>query len=173
MGRIYLTTNLQTVSNEELSTAVQRIFDQLEDQVNGEPASVSLDNNNTKLPQGMAAGDPIFSLVGGVVRLGIFNGRNVQFQAIGDIAGSITVEQHGNLSGGSLHSIVTSSVNGFMIAADKVKLDSYKGHTASASPPSTTELPTDGDFCFHHDTGGAAYYVATNFSGTIKSALLT
>lgn len=31
---------------------------------------------------------------------------------------------HGNLSGGSLHAVATQSVNGFMSAADKAKLDS-------------------------------------------------
>jgi hypothetical protein len=33
------------------------------------------------------------------------------------------VHAHGNLSGGALHSAVTTSVNGFMIASDKSKLD--------------------------------------------------
>lgn len=37
------------------------------------------------------------------------------------------VHNHGNLAGGSLHDAATTSVAGFMSAADKTKLDSYSG----------------------------------------------
>ncbi len=49
--------------------------------------------------------------------------------AMGQISGSITEAQHGALSTGTDHAAVTSSVNGFMLATDKVILDA-----ATATP---------------------------------------
>lgn len=49
------------------------------------------------------------------------------------ISGTITDTQHGSRSGGTLHSQVTTGADGFMIAADKVKLNTITNHLASAT----------------------------------------
>lgn len=50
----------------------------------------------------------------------------------------------------------------------------FKGYTTSAAVPGAGELPNAGDFCFHHDTGGGAWYLAFNFpTGGIKKVALT
>lgn len=42
-----------------------------------------------------------------------------------DITGTLTDVQHGDRGGGTLHALATTSVAGFMSAADKVKLDGF------------------------------------------------
>ena len=49
--------------------------------------------------------------------------------------------QHGNRGNGSLHSIATTSVNGFMSASDKTKLDSIS--TGATNTPLTNTLPVN------------------------------
>jgi hypothetical protein len=49
----------------------------------------------------------------------------------------------------------------------------FLGYTTSALPPSTTELPSDKDWCFHYDTALSKLYAAFNISGTIKKVELT
>lgn len=62
--------------------------------------------------------------------------------------------QHGNRGGGAIHAAVTTSVNGFMIAADKVKLDSLIGNTGKipygtgSNTYSETAFKTDGSSFF-------------------------
>lgn len=48
------------------------------------------------------------------------------------VSGTITDAQHGDRGGGTLHAAVTGAANGFMIAADKTKLDNAVS-TATAS----------------------------------------
>lgn len=55
------------------------------------------------------------------------------------ITGTITNAQHGNRGGGTLHDAVTGAANGFMIAADKTKLDN-----ATASGTASTLVLRDG-----------------------------
>ncbi len=86
MPRIYLTSNLQLTPNEDMQTAVQRIFHEVEDQINDGPAVVSLVDKNSKLPQGMTAGDPVFALADGVFKIGIFDGITVRWLNLGDIS---------------------------------------------------------------------------------------
>jgi hypothetical protein len=52
-------------------------------------------------------------------------------------AASFNDTTHGNRAGGSLHPAVTTSVNGFMIAADKTKLDGVATGAGVAVPPAT------------------------------------
>lgn len=72
------------------------------------------------------------------------------------ISGTITDTQHGSRGGGNLHNAVTGASNGFMIAADKTKLDA-----ATASATASTLVLRDG-------SGGAAFVNITT-SGTIDS----
>jgi hypothetical protein len=51
---------------------------------------------------------------------GVYSWAPVQWT---EISGTFNDTLHGNLSGGSLHAVATGSVNGFMSAADKLKLD--------------------------------------------------
>jgi hypothetical protein len=57
-----------------------------------------------------------------------------------DIDGSITDVQHGQRGGGSLHTAVTTSTNGFMIAADKTKLDGIADSANNYVHPATHSL---------------------------------
>lgn len=61
-----------------------------------------------------------------------------------DLSRSDHVHDHGNQAGGTLHSTATTSTNGFMSAADKVKADAYtpSALTVAASAPGS---PTSGD----------------------------
>lgn len=70
-----------------------------------------------------------------------------------DISGTITDAQHGNRAGGALHAAVTSSVNGFMLATDKVILD------AATNSPTASTLVLRG-------SGGGINALAYNVSGT-------
>jgi hypothetical protein len=55
--------------------------------------------------------------------------------ALGSIAGTLTDAQHGNRAGGSLHSVASTSVAGFLSAADKLTIDGLP----------TTYQPLDSD----------------------------
>jgi hypothetical protein len=54
-----------------------------------------------------------------------------------------TDAQHGVRGGGTQHSAVTQSVNGFMLAADKVKVDNFAGDTINVTTTTTTATPFD------------------------------
>ncbi|MDI3282103.1 hypothetical protein [Polyangium sp. 15x6] len=88
----------------------------------------------------------------------VVNPNSIQVGVIGDA-------NHGNLSGGSLHSAATGATAGFMAAADKGKLDN------------ATSLPTPSTIVIRDVAGGAAFEnLSANFieSGTpplILSAL--
>lgn len=71
------------------------------------------------------------------------------------ISGEITGAQHGNRGGGALHAAVTGAANGFMIAADKTKLDA-----ATALATASTLVLRDG-------SGGTA------FAGTLTAVTVT
>lgn len=54
-----------------------------------------------------------------------------------------TDTQHGSRGGGAQHSVATQSVNGFMAATDKVKVDNFAGDTINVTTTTTTETPFD------------------------------
>ena len=56
------------------------------------------------------------------------------------------VHAHGDQPGGSLHAVVTTSVDGFMSAADKTKLDSLVGTNGGTEFTSVTVSTTSGTF---------------------------
>jgi hypothetical protein len=173
MARVYLSDNLVITPTAELQAALQTIIQQLEDQINAGPAIASLSDSNRKLPVGMVSGDLIFDSKGGELKVGIYNGATVLYVSFGSFVGAITDAQHGTRSGGSLHDLVTTGIAGFMSAGDKVKIDHFKGQTTTATGPTTTELPANGDWSFHKDTTGPTFYLATNWAGVIKSVVMT
>lgn len=156
-----------------MSTSIQRILQQLQDQVNSGPSLASLNDSQRKLPQGMTSGDLIFDSSNGELRIGIYNGVSVLYASLGSFTGAITDLQHGTRGGGNLHPIATTLVAGFMSAGDKIKADAYRGDTSSVTAPSATEYPTSGDWGFHKDTALNVFYVAHNFAGTVKSVVMT
>lgn len=123
MGRVYLTSNFRSTLLADSLAQIETVFQQLEDQINAGTAVASLNDVNRKLPQGMRSGDVVFDLQGGELRIGIYNGASVQYVSFGSFTGAITDAQHGNRAGGSLHPVATTSVAGFMSAADKVALN--------------------------------------------------
>jgi hypothetical protein len=171
--RIFLTDSLTGVPPDQLVATLQMVLQQLEDQLNENVLVTSLAQTNGIFPQGIRYGDIVFDLLNGELKAGIFNGEGVTFVEFGSFTGAITDSQHGTRSGGSLHANATTSLAGFMSAADKIKLETYKGQTSAATPPTITEFPSNGDWGFHTDTSGPTYYLASNFSGTIKSVTLT
>lgn len=172
MARIFLSSSLAGIPAEQLHTAVETIFQQLEDQINGGTDVSSLNDLNQKLPEGIRSGDVVFNLSGGELRAGIYNGVSVIYASFGSFTGAITDSQHGNRAGGSLHPAATTAIAGFMSAADKIKADHYKGDTSATGPATTTQYPADGDWGFHTDTVGITYKLAKNKGGTIYTTLL-
>lgn len=90
------------------------------------------------------------------------------------------VHSHGNQAGGALHAPVTTSVDGFMLAADKVKLDrlevGYMQYTnsagftfSSATPTQSADLNTDLNSFFNgYFTKPTATNFVANFTGTVR-----
>lgn len=172
MARLYLNSNLQTVPTEELPSALQIIFNQLEDQVNEGPSLISLSKAGQAFPQGMARGDVVFTNADGLIRFGMFDGEKVATVQIGQMPGSISSLQHGNLGGGNLHNLATSTIAGFMSNADKAKSDTFLGFITAANPPSIVELPTSGQWAFFLNTTGPTFSLSFNLAGSIKSVIL-
>ena len=54
-----------------------------------------------------------------------------------------TDAQHGARGGGTQHSAVTQSVNGFMLATDKIKVDNFAGDTINVTTTTTNATPFD------------------------------
>lgn len=173
MSRLFLDTNFKTAQKDDFRATLETIFQQIEDGINDSTDVVSLVNSTDKLPVGIRSGDLVVKLADGELQVGLYNGANVVYASFGSFTGAITNAQHGTRAGGNLHSDATSSVAGFMSAADKVKSDRYKGDTSAAGPASLTEYPANGDWGFHEDTVGVTYKLAKNKSGTIYTVLLT
>ncbi|MDD4930608.1 MAG: DUF4082 domain-containing protein [Candidatus Colwellbacteria bacterium] len=88
-----------------------------------------------------------------------------------DFAVSDHVHAHDNQPGGSLHSAVTQSVNGFMTSADKIKLDSATGSNISNT---LVIRDSNGSISINNITGVSASFTnirTNNITGV--SAFLT
>lgn len=173
MPRVFLDSNLKSMSTEDFRAYVETLFHQLEDQINAGTHVASVTDGNNAVPTGMERGDVVFSLERGELKAGIYNGKSITFASFGSFTGAITDAQHGPRAGGNLHPVATTTVAGFQSAGDKNKADQFKGDTSSALPPSLTEYPTAGDWGFHTDTNLATYHLARNKGGTIYKTLLT
>lgn len=173
MARIFLTSSLQGIDPKQLSTHLETLFQQLEDQLNAGADLISLSDNSGKLPSGMRRGDIVFDLSGGELRAGVYNGVSVVYASFGSFVGGITDAQHGNRAGGLLHPTATGTVAGFQSPSDKIKQEHYLGETFTPLPPTVFEYPLDGDWGFHSDTNLGTYSLAKNKSGTIFTVTLT
>ena len=173
MPRIFLDSSLQGVSVEDLKSYVEKVFQQLEDQINSGTNITSLSDTQQTLPQGMLTGDLIVNLQNGELRIGMFNGVEVVYSSFGSFVGAITDSQHGTRSGGNLHPIATQTVAGFMSAADKLEADHHLPESSGPGMATVLEYPNDGNWGFYTDTVGSLYYLVKNKSGVIYSTLLT
>jgi len=171
--RVYVDTNFKNVQPEDLMSVLESVFHQLEDQLNGGPNLISLVNPLDAIPKGALSGDIVFSLAGGEIKLGVYNGRTVSYASFGSFTGALTDIQHGNRGGGSLHPVASQTVSGFMSFADKVKSDNFLGETSTAALATTTEYPASGNWGFHKDTTTVKFYLVRNFAGAIKSVEMT
>lgn len=72
---------------------------------------------------------------------------NLGLGALATLGALANDTQHGNRGGGALHSVVTTSVNGFMSAADKTKLD-------AVPTPASSQVALGGNFSV---TAGTAW----------------
>lgn len=80
------------------------------------------------------------------------------------------VHAHGNLAGGALHAVVVAGgADGFMIGADKAKLDLYDGYIVSGAQPS----PGSGHIVLWQDSGSGNLYLVGQGSGVSKKSILT
>lgn len=173
MPRIYLHDNLKSIPIEDLRAYLEQLFATLQDQLNDGAQVFALDDLKRTLPQGLQSGDIIFNAERGELRIGIYNGLNIAYTSFGSFTGAITDAQHGTRAGGTLHEIATTVLAGFMSAADKIRLNQYKGDTSSTGPASLTEYPTAGDWGFHNDTTAVTISLARNVAGTVRVALMT
>jgi len=88
--------------------------------------------------------------------------RQHALDSASDHTGTINDTQHGNRAGGTLHPAVTpdpGGVNGFMSAADKLKLDGIPAggggiNTGTSFPPT----PAEGTFFYRTDLDALFYY---------------
>lgn len=96
-------------------------------------------------------------LVANVVTIGSANAAG----SADTLARSDHVHNHGNQGGGALHAVV-GGANGFMIAADKTKLDLWVDYSADATAP---VLTTNGEFALWRDTGGATSWFYARLNG--------
>lgn len=168
MSRIFLTKNFSAIPPSELPEQLDALFDTLQQQVNAGVSISSKLNSNDPLPEGIQPRDLIFDISGGELKVGIYNGKSVVYISFGSFVGALTDIQHGDRSGGSLHSSATAIANGFLSATMYVLMNRFKGTTASGTNASLTELPTDKDWSFHNDTVLGKIFIAYNFGGTIK-----
>jgi hypothetical protein len=89
------------------------------------------------------------------------------------VALSDHVHAHGNQTSGTLHAAATGSVNGFMSAADKTKLDAS---TSSNTPSTLVQRDSSGNFSAGtisaalngNATTATSATTATNFSGSLS-----
>lgn len=173
MARLFLHDNLKTIPTEDLRTYLEELFATLQDQWNEGVQVAALNDLKRNLPVGMQGGDVIFDYQRGELRVGIYNGVDVAYTSFGSFTGAITDAQHGPRAGGNLHEPATTTVAGFMSAADKIMLSRFKGNTVTTAPASLTEYPTAGDWGFHNDTTGGTFSLVNNFAGTLKSVPMT
>lgn len=80
------------------------------------------------------------------------------------------VHAHGNLGGGALHAVATTSTAGFMSSTDKATLAQFDGYQAGGAAPA----PALGHYTFWYDSAGAlgTYLYFTGGGGT-KRVLLS
>lgn len=76
----------------------------------------------------------VFQRMDNGVWYGLFSIAPVNWWVMGD--GALNAFEHGNLPGGTLHAVATTTVNGFYAAADKVANDDHRSNTNN--PHSTT-----------------------------------
>lgn len=172
MARFHIVGNYTGVETEQLASQLAITLASLEDDHNAGPDLISVNDVNQTLPEGMTRGDVVIKLQRDELFIGMYNGIEVIYASIGTFSGAITDTQHGTRAGGNLHPDATSTVAGFLSAADKIKSNHYKGDTTAAGPATTTEFPTDGDWGFHTDTVGITYKLAKNKAGTIYTTLM-
>ncbi len=90
------------------------------------------------------------------------SGAGITSLTAANLTGTISDAVHGNRAGGTLHAAATTSVNGFMSAADKTKLDSIIG--AGSTNPTGTILMYGGNAApaGHAECNGQALNRASN-----------
>lgn len=79
MARVKLDSSLSTSDPKDLRGPVQTIFQQLEDQLAGSPDLVTVTEDNPNLPANIQRGDLVFNLSGGVLKIGMYNGKEVVY----------------------------------------------------------------------------------------------
>ena len=102
---------------------------------------------------------------GNILRYNGTNWVNLEPSFTHITAGTLSDNQHGNRSGGSLHSAVTTSTNGFMTSGDKSKLDGV------ATSANNYTHPSDGGGSISTDLTNAAVIskIVVNSAGHVTS----
>lgn len=123
--------------------ALQSVLSDLEDQFNA--STFVFARNDQTIPNGTRKNDVVINAdnTTGTITLQVSNGKSFT-----------SVQIPNNLS----------AVLSFYYT--------YKGYISQASDPSTTNLPSDGDWGFFKNTAASTFYIARNFSGTVKKAAM-
>lgn len=138
---------------------VQRQLKELQDQINGN--SHAYGSQKDSVPTALKSNDVVCTLTASGVGIGLHNGKTVTpvslkklSGALSDLpvgtlqlsalAGTITDTQHGARGNGTLHTIVTTSVNGFMSAADKTTLVDITSSGTAATALNATKYSVNG-----------------------------
>lgn len=81
MARVYLSQSFKGTEVNDLPSALSYAFGDLQDQLNGNPAIHSILSSDTPTPQNMLAGDVVFNTTTGSLKIGMFDGNSVIYQA--------------------------------------------------------------------------------------------
>lgn len=158
MPRLYLTRNLKTYQGDTEKRLdaflgdVQSILQDLENQINANPAIWTRLGTNSPFPQAPQAKDVLLDYSSGSFRIGLYDGNEWVYITLASLDGStITEDQHGALGrettdGNPLHTSATTTEPGFMSDSDKTKLDGIaSGATATPLSNATPETQVLGD----------------------------
>lgn len=79
MARVRLNSSLSGEDPADLRAPVQDLFQQLEDQLSGSPDLVVVTDDAPNLPANIQRRDIVFNLSAGVLRIGVYNGKEVVY----------------------------------------------------------------------------------------------
>lgn len=79
MARVRLDSSLSTSDPSDLRGPVQIIFQQIEDQLSNSPDLAVVTDDEPNLPKNIQRKDIVFKLSGGVLNIGVYNGKEVVY----------------------------------------------------------------------------------------------
>lgn len=80
MARIYLSKNFRNTKDPaELTRMLESTLNDLQDQINNGSNIYSILTTKDPLPLGMRAGDIVFNISSGTLKIGVYNGKTIVY----------------------------------------------------------------------------------------------